>query len=107
MSLPQKHTIMITVITPEHIQYNNGILCLTVLGGIRLDNLDRLRVTLKIALPDNPRPPLRHNLDLYNDTQVEKLVRKTAERMEIGAEHYTIEEAVRSMSIYCKVSIVR
>ena len=70
--------------TPEHIQYANGILTLTVLGGIKLDNLDRLRVTLKIALPDNPRPPLRHNLDLYNDTQVEKLVRKTAERMEIG-----------------------
>ena len=27
---------------------------------------------------------LRHNLDLYNDTQTEKLIRKIAERLEIG-----------------------
>ncbi len=70
--------------TPEQLVYNNGQLVLTVLGGIRLEGLDRLRVTLKIELADSPRPPLRHNLDLYNDTQVEKLVRRTAERMELG-----------------------
>ena len=29
-------------------------------------------------------PPVRHNLDLYNDTQTEKLIRKTAEKLEIG-----------------------
>lgn len=68
----------------EQLIYDNGILRLTVLGGIRLDGLDRMRVTLKIEIPDSPRPPLRHNLDLYNDVQVEKLVRKVAERMEIG-----------------------
>lgn len=27
---------------------------------------------------------MRHNLDLYNDGQVEKLIRKTAERLEVG-----------------------
>jgi DNA primase len=69
---------------PEQIVYNNGLLILTVLGGVKLEGLDRLRVTLKIELPDSPQPPLRHNLDLYNDTQVEKLVRRTAERLEIG-----------------------
>lgn len=69
---------------PEQLIYNNEILCLTVLGGVRLDGLDRMRVTLKIELVDSPRPALRHNLDLYNDIQVEKLVRKVAERMEIG-----------------------
>jgi hypothetical protein len=68
----------------EQLTYNNGILALTVLGGVRLEGLDRLRVTLKAELPDSPRPPLRHNLDLYNDTQVEKLVRKIAERLETG-----------------------
>jgi len=68
----------------EHLQYQNDMLILTVLGGIKLEGLDRMRVTLKIELPDNPRPAIRHNLDLYNDIQVEKLVRKIAERMEIG-----------------------
>jgi DNA primase len=69
---------------PEQIVYNNSLLILTVLGGVKLEGLDRLRVTLKIELPDSPQPPLRHNLDLYNDTQVEKLVRRTAERLEAG-----------------------
>lgn len=69
---------------PEQIMYNNSLLILTVLGGVKLEGLDRLRVTLKIELPDSPQPPLRHNLDLYNDTQVEKLVRRTAERLETG-----------------------
>jgi hypothetical protein len=70
--------------TPESLVYENQQLRLTVLGGVKLDGLDRLRVTLKIELPKSTTPPVRHNLDLYNDTQLEKLVRKTAERLEIG-----------------------
>lgn len=69
---------------PEQILYENGLLTLTVLGGVKLEGLDRLRVTLKIELADSPRPPIRHNLDLYNDTQVEKLIRKTSERLEVS-----------------------
>ena len=37
-----------------------------------------------MELKNSARPPLRHNLDLYNDNQMEKLIRKTAERLEIG-----------------------
>jgi hypothetical protein len=69
---------------PEALVYDNGLLILTVLGGVKLEGLDRMRVTLKLELPDSPRPPLRHNLDLYNDNQLEKLIRKTAEKLEIG-----------------------
>lgn len=76
------HTLNIE--NAEQLYYTNGFLGLTVLGGIRLDGLDRMRVTLKIELSESPRPALRHNLDLYNDVQVEKLVRKVADRMEIG-----------------------
>ena len=64
--------------------YANGLLVLTVLGGVKLEGLDRLRVTLKIEVPDSPRPPIRHNLDLYNDNQVGKLVRVVAQRLEVG-----------------------
>src|SRR5690606_3667915 len=56
-------------------------LTINILGGIRLDGLDRMRVTLKIEVE---HLALRHNLDLYNDTQVEKLIRKTAAKLEIG-----------------------
>ena len=70
---------------PDHLIYESGPLVFSVLGGIKLEGLDRLRVTLKVEIKDSPRPALRHNLDLYNDNQLEKLIRKCAERLEVGA----------------------
>lgn len=69
---------------PNHFIYENSLLRVEVLGGIKIEGLDRMRATLKAALPESPRPPIRHNLDLYNDNQTEKFIRKTAERLEIG-----------------------
>ncbi|MBX2954504.1 MAG: hypothetical protein KF846_00005, partial [Cyclobacteriaceae bacterium] len=66
---------------PEHIHYRQGAIEITILGGIRLEGLDRMRVTLKIQVE---HLSLRHSLDLYNDNQVEKLVRKVADKLEIG-----------------------
>ena len=40
-----------------------------------------MRVTLKVQVE---HLALRHNLDLYNDNQTEKLIRKIAERLEVG-----------------------
>lgn len=81
---------------PEAITYHTEELGFTILGGIRIDGLDRLRVTLKIEVvnrkfkhmlnnADLADLAIRHNIDLYNDMQVEKLIRKTAERLEIGS----------------------
>ena len=75
---------MLQISNPEQLEYENDLLKLTVLGGIKLEGLDRMRVTLKIELKDTSIPAIRHNLDLYNDTQLEKLIRKTAERLELG-----------------------
>ena len=66
--------LKLQVTNAEQLVYDNGLLILTVLGGVKLEGLDRIRVTLKLELPDSPRPPLRHNLDLYNDNQLEKLI---------------------------------
>lgn len=55
-----------------------------VLGGLNIHGLDRLRVTLKVNRIDNEFHALRHNVDLYNSNQVEKLVRKIAEYLEVG-----------------------
>ncbi len=81
----------------EQLIYQNDILKQTVLGGIKLEGLDRMRVTLKVELgslsvdaersrsgEESSRPPVRHNLDLYNDNQLEKFIRKIAEKLEIG-----------------------
>jgi hypothetical protein len=68
----------------DQLIYSNAILNIEVLGGVRLEGLDRMRVTLKVSLEESSQPPVRHNLDLYNDTQLEKMIRKIAERLEIG-----------------------
>lgn len=65
----------------EHLTYDGGMIQITILGGIRLDSLDRMRTTLKIKVEEQS---IRHNLDLYNDNQVEKLIRKVAERLDVG-----------------------
>jgi len=72
------------IINQQQLQYKNEILKLTVLGGIRLEGLDRMRVTLKVEINQSPRPPFRHTVDLYNDTQLEKFIRKCAEKLETG-----------------------
>ena len=68
----------------EQLIYENELLQLTVLGGIKIEGLDRMRVTVKLQLQESSRPPIRHNLDLYNDTQLEKFIRKCSEKLEIG-----------------------
>jgi len=82
-SLPSERTLDTT--NADHLLYTPGMLDIAILGGVRLEGLDRMRVTLKINLAESPETPaLRHNLDLYNDTQVEKLIRRVAEKMEVG-----------------------
>jgi predicted DNA-binding transcriptional regulator len=69
---------------PEQLIYENSMFTIEILGGVRLEGLDRMRVTLKVSLKESEIPPIRHNLDLYNDTQLEKFIRKIAERLEVG-----------------------
>ncbi|MFD0963842.1 hypothetical protein [Pseudofulvibacter geojedonensis] len=75
---------MLITSNPNQIEYKTEELHISVLGGINLTALDRLRVTLKVNKLENEVLAIRHNVDLYNDIQVEKLVRRIAERLEIG-----------------------
>jgi len=54
----------------DHLNYTHPPLDIALLGGIRLEGLDRMRVTVKVQVE---HLSIRHNLDLYNDNQVEKL----------------------------------
>ncbi len=65
---------------PDCLTYDHLPLVITVLGGIRLEGLDRMRATLKIKTEE--QKAIRHNLDLYNHIQVEKLIRRVAEQLE-------------------------
>ena len=74
---------MLDTTNPHNYQYTTPQLHIQVLGGIKMNNLERMRVTLSIC-KTKQNNVLRHSIDLYNDNMVEKLVRKTAERIEIG-----------------------
>lgn len=85
----------INITNPEAITYASEELGYTILGGIRLEGLDRLRITIKIEVlnrkfqhylnnPDIAALAIRQNLDLYSITQVEKLARLIADRLEVG-----------------------
>ena len=71
----------------EYIKWKNYNLDFTVIGGVGLYPLDRLKVTLRIKREDSERPihSLRQTIDLYQDDLIEKLSRKIAERLEIGS----------------------
>ncbi|WP_395060360.1 hypothetical protein [Flavobacterium sp.] len=68
---------------PNHYIYDTKYLKIQILGGIRFNNLEAMRVTLGIQ-KQGKEQVLRQNIDLYNDTSIEKLTRKIAERLEIG-----------------------
>jgi hypothetical protein len=95
-------TMTFTTTTAEHLLYENAFFAIEVLGGIRLEGLDRMRVTLKVAQTESEVPPLRHNLDVYNDTQLEKFIRKIAERFEIGTSTVagTLSELTQQLENY-------
>lgn len=87
--------LKINISNPEAITYITNEIGYTILGGIRLEGLDRLRVTIKVEVinrkfqhylnnPDIAALAIRQNLDLYSITQVEKLARLIAERLEVG-----------------------
>jgi len=107
---------VLSTANPDAMTYTTDELGFTLLGGIRLDGLDRMRVTLKIEVvnrkfnhylnnADLADLAIRHNLDLYNDVQVEKLIRKTAERLTIlsftiSPQHYLQPRVKRWLSTH-------
>ena len=100
---------------PNNYIFETKHLKIQVLGGIRFNNLEALRVTLGIQKLKT-ETVLRQNIDLYNDTSIEKLTRKVAERLEIGTtivrrdldqltnelENYRLQEVEQQGKIYEK-----
>lgn len=88
---------------PELILYETDLLHITILGGIKITGLDRLRVTLKIDKKEYTHHlPVRHSLDLYHSRQVEQLAQKMGESLEIGTaeSERTISKLTGSLERY-------
>ena len=82
---------MLDTSNPYNYKYSTKALELHILGGIKTNKLESLRVTLSIqklnahnTSTGSVHSILRQSIDLYNDNLVEKLVRKCAERLEVG-----------------------
>jgi len=67
---------------PEYVTWKHEEMLFALLGGIRVEGLHSMRVTLKVDF--KTFPSIRHSLDLYNETQTEKLVKNIAERFTLS-----------------------
>lgn len=65
----------------EYITWQYEQLHFGLLGGLKIEGLERMRVTLKV---EYKQQAVRHNLDLYNNESVDKLVKRCAERFALG-----------------------
>ena len=78
---------LLKIISPELLIYVLSNLKISILGGVKLTGLDRLRVTLKIEKIGVPTMgvnlPLRHNLDLYHALQRESFQSKMVDNLHL------------------------
>lgn len=82
----------LNTINPENIRYTYESLDFTVMGGIRLEGLHQLKSTLKVA---HKQHSFRHSLDLYNDAQLDRYIRRGAQKLELGPSY--LETAVNTL----------
>jgi predicted transcriptional regulator len=92
---------MLDTSNSNNYEYTTKHLEIHILGGLKTNKLESLRVTISIQKPKQHNI-LRHNIDLYNDNQVEKFTRKIAERLEIGTSvaRRTLQEVTKELENY-------
>lgn len=93
--------MILNTTNPNNYEYTTKHLETHILGGLKTNKLESLRVTISIQKPKEHNI-LRHNIDLYNDNQVEKFTRKIAERLEIGTSvaRRTLQELTKELENY-------
>jgi len=86
------------------ITYKDDLFTIDILGGVDLQQVERMICTLRIGY--NNYPPYRTTIDLYNDTHTDKLIRtlcdkwelklievsKTLHRLTLQLEEYRLQE---------------
>lgn len=77
----------------EYVTWQYEELNFVLLGGIRIEGLQSMRVTVKVDF--KTFLSIRHSLDLYNETQTQKLVKNIAERFTLSSTY--IQTAVGNL----------
>ena len=78
---------LLNIQNPEYITFTAEGLQVIILGGVNLQQLDRLRLTVKITKTGSRDPlhSIRHTLDLYHSDYLEKFINKASEQLETGS----------------------
>ena len=71
----------LTIQNRNFITYDDKFLTVDVLGGVDLNNIERMVCTLRISY--KKYPPYRTTLDLYNENQSDKLIRTLCDKWEL------------------------
>jgi hypothetical protein len=66
---------------PHFITYTDEHFTVDVLGGVDLMQIERMLCTLRITYKNYP--PMRYTLDLYNDSQADKLIRTLYDKWDV------------------------
>ena len=66
------------ILNPHFITYADELFTIDVLGGVDVLQIDRMICTLRITHKNYP--PLRSTLDLYSDSQADKLIRSLCDK---------------------------
>lgn len=80
---------------PHFITYKDDFFTVDILGGVDLQQMERMVCTLRIIFNAKDYPPYRSTLDLYNDTQTDKLIRTLCDKWELQL--LEVSKAVHSM----------
>lgn len=85
---------------PELVTWKYEEMLFALLGGIRIEGMHSMRVTLKVDF--KTFPSIRHGLDLYNETQTEKLIKNIAERFTLSTTyiHKAIGNLINTVEDY-------
>lgn len=94
----------------DYISFVYENLLFSIVGGIALYPLDKLKITLKIQIAKslNPLHTIRQsNLDLYSEEQAEKFIRRASEKLETGSKQisYAIAELITLLEDYRNAKI--
>lgn len=76
------------------------VLTIDVLGGVDLKEIERMICTLRIGYQSYP--PYRTTLDLYNENQVDKLIRKLCDKWELKMldASQSINQLINQLEVY-------
>ncbi len=99
---PKNNTPKITI-KPNHTTYKDEHLKIDVLGKLDRKNLGTLKVTLVVYKATAMElTPSRNTVDLYRDDVVEKLIRKIAEKLEVGTSiiRHALDQLTRALEAH-------